>query len=201
MPSSESLVAAEATIVLALPTDELLTLLSANTQLAAGLFRMLIAGAPSAPPSLLHPRVNAGARAAASGGLRAVDKVLVLEEVRVFARATAEELLALAAIAREVPFANGADLFTEGEPSAVHIVLAGSLQLQRGSDHAATAGSGDAIGVVETLGGGLAEARARATAPGAALRIDRDALFEVLSDRIDLMRGLFSAIESLKSEG
>ena len=195
--SGDSLVAADSTILLALPTEELLTLLSANTQLAAGLFRMLIAGAPpAASPSLLHPRARADARPAVAGGLRAVDKVLVLQDVPVFARATADELLALAAIAREVPIVEGADVFTEGEPSAVHIVLTGSLQLQRNSGPAVTAGAGDAIGVVETLGGGLAEARARGTASGAALRIDRDALFEVLSDRIDLMRGLFSAMKS-----
>ncbi|MBZ5559539.1 MAG: MFS transporter [Acidobacteriia bacterium] len=196
-PSGDSLVAADSTIVLALPTEEFLTLLSANTQLAAGLFRMLMARAtPSAAPSLLHPRARAEARAAAPGGLRAVDKVLALEEVPVFARATAEELIALAAIAREVPIVEGADLFAEGEPAAVHIVLSGSLQLQRNGGAAVSAGSGDAIGVVETLGGGLAEAHARGVASGSALRIDRDALFEVLSDRIDLMRGLFAAMKA-----
>jgi AAA family ATP:ADP antiporter len=195
-PSGDALVSADATIVLALPTEEFLALLSANTQLAAGLFRMLIARAPaSASPSVLAARPRAGAGTAAPVGLRAVDKVLVLGDVPVFARASADELLALAAIAREVPIVEGADLCAEGEPAAVHIVLGGSLQLQRGGGPAVTAGPGDAIGVIETLGGGLAEARARGVASGSALRIDRDALFEVLSDRIDLLRGLFAAMK------
>ena len=195
--TGDSLVAADATIVLALSTEEFLTLLSANTQLAAGLFRMLIAHAPSpASPSIMHARALADARTAAPGGLRAVDKVLALQEVPVFARASAEELMALAAIAREVPIAGGADLLTPGEPAAIHIVLGGSVQVETNGDAPVTAGPGDTIGLVETLGRGLAETRARGLAPGSALRIDRDALFDVLSDRIDLMRGLFGAMKN-----
>ncbi|MBI3490817.1 MAG: HEAT repeat domain-containing protein [Acidobacteria bacterium] len=195
-PSGDSLTAADATVVLELATEEFLTLLSANTQLAAGLFRTLIArAAPSASPSILHARARTDVRSVAPGELRAVDKVLVLQDVPIFARATADELLALAAISRDVPIAAGADLFAEGEPAAVHVMLAGSVQLQRNGAPAVFARSGDAIGVIETLGGGLAEARARGVEAGAALRIDRDALFEVLSDRIDLLRGLFSAVK------
>ncbi|MBI3400336.1 MAG: MFS transporter [Acidobacteria bacterium] len=190
--SGDSLVATDTTIVLALPTEEFLTLLSANTQLAAGLFRMLIARAPASP--VVHARAAAGPPIAAPGRLRAVDKVLALEAVPVFARASAEELIALAAIAREVPVTDGADLLTQGEPAAIHIVLDGSVQVQANDGSAVTAGPGDTIGIVETLGGGLAEARARGVAPGSALRIDRDALFDVLSDRIDLLRGLFAAM-------
>jgi CRP-like cAMP-binding protein len=195
--SGDSLVAADATIVLALPTDAFLSLLSANTQLAAGLFRMLIAGAHASPmPHVLHARAAVVPRIATPGALRAVDKVLVLEEVPVFARASAEELLALAAIARDVPIADGSDLLTPGEPAAIHIVLSGSVQVQTNGDSTVTAGPGDTIGLVETLGGGRAESRARGGAAGSALRIDRDALFDVLSDRIDLMRGLFAAMKS-----
>jgi len=57
-----------------------------------------------------------------------------------------------------------------------------------------TAKSGDTFGVVETLAGGVVDLRAQAAERGSALRIDRDALFNLLSDRVDVLRDVFAAI-------
>lgn len=193
--TGDTLTAVDSPVVLTLTTEKFLTLLSANTQLAAGLFRMLSAGAAASTSAwVLHARLRAEMGTRPTSGLRAVDKVLLLQEVPVFARATAAELLALAGIAREVPVVAGADLFTEGEAAAVYIVVKGAVQVQREGGAAGVAAVGDTVGLAETLGGGLAEARARGLEPGTALRIDRDSLFDVLSDRVDLLRGLFSAV-------
>ena len=81
-------------------------------------------------------------------------------------------------------------------PPAVFQVLEGQLQLEthRG---VAVAAPGMTFGLVETLSGGAACARAVVTKPGRALRIEHDDLFAVLTDNVDLMQGVFSEIIAL----
>jgi hypothetical protein len=51
-----------------------------------------------------------------------------------------------------------------------------------------------ALGVAETLAGVGSGAAATVTRPGHALRLDREALFDVLGDDVDLMQELFSNV-------
>ena len=69
----------------------------------------------------------------------------MLQNVPIFARAGSDELLALAAIAKEIPFESDADLFAPGEPAAVHTVISGSLQLRRDGGPSVIAKSGDTM--------------------------------------------------------
>jgi CRP-like cAMP-binding protein len=57
------------------------------------------------------------------------------------------------------------------------------------------AGPGDTLGVYETLSGAETTGwRARVTTSGTALRIDREALFDLLTERIELLQSLFGAL-------
>ena len=192
IPAPMVITALDPTIALAIAHEDFLTLLSNNTHLAEGLFRgeMRRSGTMKAVLPPVVP-VNAQPRGTA---LLPVERALVLQNVPIFARAGSEELLALAGIAREVAIAPGADLFMPGEPAAVHTVISGRLQLQRDGGADGSAGSGDTIGLIETLAGGVIDARAQGAQPGSALRIDRDALFNLLSDRVDLLRDVFEAL-------
>jgi CRP-like cAMP-binding protein len=129
-------------------------------------------------------------------GLQPVEKVLVLEEMPVFSRASSDQLAALASIAREIKLVPGEYLFREGDAPALHIVLEGELTLEPLAEGAPMrALAGDAVGVYEMLGG-LEHTgwRGRASQPGVVLRLEREALFELLADQIDLVQGLFSAL-------
>jgi len=53
------------------------------------------------------------------------------------------------------------------------------------------------VGLAETLSGSAASARAVVTRSGRALRLDRDDLFAVLTDHVDLMQGVFSEVLAL----
>jgi len=55
-----------------------------------------------------------------------------------------------------------------------------------------TAPAGATIGVADTLAGATSGWRATVLRDGRALRIDREDLFAVLADHVDLMQGLFS---------
>src|SRR4029453_11228279 len=143
---------------------------------------------------LIPPRVSVPSPRA-RGDLRPVEKLLALEAVLLFARATAEDLRALASIASERPIRVGADLFKEREPAAIHTVITGQLQISRSGTSVETATSGDTIGIVETLAGQSAEEHVTVES-GSVLCLERTALFDLLSARTDLLCGLFGMVQA-----
>ena len=66
--------------------------------------------------------------------------------------------------------------------------------MQTGDGQPEVATPGDVIGMYETLGGSTFNATVTVTAPGMALRIDHDELFELLGDHTDLLQGIVSAL-------
>jgi hypothetical protein len=58
---------------------------------------------------------------------------------------------------------------------------------------------GATIGVADTLAGTASGWRATVTRDGQVLRLDRDELFSVLADHVDLMQGLFSGVLALRN--
>ena len=128
--------------------------------------------------------------------LKPIEKVLLLQELPIFSRTTADELFALAAIAREFPLVDAERVFNEGDPPTLHIVLSGELSVQSPDDdgQAEIVRAGDALGLHETLAGTPFDWRAKVAEEGMALRIERDKLFDVLADQEDLLQALFSAL-------
>ena len=131
--------------------------------------------------------------------LRAVsghEKVLVLEEMPILSRASAADLAALAGIAHEATLTSGEVLFAESDVPAIFIILAGELSLEpmQGGEPK-SAGAGDTVGVYATLSGADTHGwRGHVTSAGTALRIAREPLFDLLTDHIELVRNLASAI-------
>ena len=135
----------------------------------------------------------------AAGGLTPVQRVLVLGRIPVFARISAEEMLHVAEITQEVALVEGDTLAGEADPPALYAVLSGelSLELPAGSPGDATplsVGPGDAIGLLETLGGVSFARRAHVLRSGVAIHISHDDLFDLLSQRPELLRQLFGAL-------
>ncbi len=194
-PLRHTICAADRAICLSLGGDEFLTMLSDNIVLAQGLFRMLL-DTPKArqwrtvytPPTEVEPATPR------SLPLQPLEKVLLLRQNPLLERATVQQLLALAAIAREVPLTAGSVLFTETDPPAVYHVLTGEVRLEADGADPIVARPGSTIGVPETLAGVSLGRRATVTREGQAVRIDHDELFDVLADHIDLLQGLFSGL-------
>jgi CRP-like cAMP-binding protein len=188
--------AVDRAICLALGADEFYSLLSDNTMIAQGLFRMLLGreGAGAWRGVLAGP--DAATLPAGSSTLTAIEKMVVLQAIPVFARASGDELMGLAGITRQVPLgAVGAKLFGEADAAAIYTVLSGELQLESPQGGATTRVlPGQTVGVFETLVGGMAGLRATVAAPGAVLRLEREDLFDQLADHVDLLQGVFSAL-------
>ena len=132
----------------------------------------------------------------AEDGLQAVEKILLVEEIPVFARASADDIQALALAARETRLIDGATLVAEGDVPAIYLMVSGEVALEPLSGgQPLTAGPGDTFGVYETLSGSETTAwRVHVTRGGLALRVDREVLFDVLADRIELLQAMFSAV-------
>ena len=192
-PLRHTICAIDRAICLTLTRDQFLTMLSDNIVLAQGLFRMLLDTPKARRWRMVYtpPDIEPATR---QSPLLPLEKVLLLRQNPLLARATVNQLLDLAAIAREVPLAAGSVLFSETDQPAVYHVLGGEVRLEAEAAVPIVAGPGSTIAVAETLAGVSLGRRATVTKAGQALRLDHDELFDVLADHIDLLQGLFSGL-------
>jgi AAA family ATP:ADP antiporter len=194
-PAQKTIKAVDTTVSLSLTTDEFLSLLSENVEIAQGIFRLMIErrGGPgwhtvlhgSIPPSL-RDKID-------SGVLQPFDSILLLQTSPLLARATATQLVGLAAIAHPVDLTLGSDPFTGPEASAL-VVLSGAVKVEREGAAPETAADGDVVGIYETLGGVPFQVRAEVTTPGRGLRFIRSEVLDLLADDVGLLRGIFSGL-------
>ncbi|MCA1583210.1 MAG: MFS transporter [Acidobacteria bacterium] len=194
-PMRATIRAVEPAICLSLTTEEFLSLLSENVEIAQGIFRLLIEtkGRPEWR-TVMHGRLAPEIQSRVEGGLDALDRVLLLQSSPLLARATAPQLLRLASIARAIPLEKGADPFGGGSQAALLIVLSGGVKVELPGSESDLAEAGDALGIYETLGGSPLVAKAEVTVQGSALRFARADLFDLLADNIDLLQGIFSGL-------
>ncbi len=186
--------AIEPTVCFRIAADDFMTMVSDNVLVAQSLFALLLANdrprLPFAqPPRLPDDLVAPGPAHAAR----------LLRQDPLLSRASATQLLALTAVAPEVPLKSGAVLFDIGTPPAVYQIVQGEVILEHLGASPAVAPAGATIGVADTLAGTTSGWRATVTKDGRALRLDRDELFAVLADHVDLMQGLFSGVLALRN--
>jgi CRP-like cAMP-binding protein len=216
-PVSATVRASDTVICLSLTTDEFLSLLSENVEIAQGIFRLLIetggasfetAGAAPGErvewQGVLHaPEPTAPGASALlqrlASEMRPVDVVLLLETSPFLARATSSQLVAMAGIAQPVALKQGADPLAGLEPSIL-AVLSGRVRVEREGAASDIANGGDLVGLAETLGGLPSSLRAEVIQEGRGLRFPRSDLFDVLADHIDLLQGIFSGLLRARRE-
>ena len=186
-PMTATIRATEAGACFRIGAGDLLTMVSNNALLARRLFEMLLA--PAALDRAQHPTLSPPVGADAL--LRPVDRALMLREHPLLARATPAQLLALIEVAVEVPITEGAVLVDRDNAPALYQLLDGELRLET-TEGATLVSPGMTVGLAETLAGEGASARAVVTRSGRALRVERDDLFAVMTDHVDLMQGIVS---------
>ncbi len=197
VPQRATMKASGIAICLSLLNDQFLSLLSENTDLAQGIFRQLLEMRGDKAQLVVTGVVRPPQSARFKDGLEPIEKALLLEEMPVFSRATSEQISQLAAITQEVKMSESELLFREGDTPAIYILLEGELSLEPvAGGQPAFARAGDSVGVYETLGGEESTGwKAHVTRGGLALRVEREPLFDLLADHIDLLQGLFSALQ------
>ena len=166
-PPTVTIRAVEPVVCFRIGAGEFMTMVSGNALLAQSLFQMLLARA-------------------------------TWQDAKppLLTRATPPQLRALIEVAAEVPMTEGTVLVEQGDAPAVFQVVDGELRLETAGG-ATVVLPGMTLGVADTLSGSAASARAVVTRSGRALRVDRDDLFAVLTDHMDLMQGVFSEVLAL----
>ncbi len=193
-PLQESATAETESIALVMPAEEFRTLLAANIELAQGLFRMLLEQSGANDRTSSEGRAPTFRYEHRETPLSTVEKVMYLQTVSILSHATAEELYEVAAIARENALPEQGSLFTPGAPASIVLLLSGGIELTSAAGSKKRVGAGASIGVRETLAGASFAETARVVESGRALQIDREPLFDLLADRMDLLQGVFSAV-------
>ena len=194
-PAEQTIKAVETTIALSLTTDEFLSLLSENVEIAQGIFRLMVERRGGVGRhTVMHGTVPSSLeRKLQEGQYQPVDTVLLLQSSPLLERATAAQLLGLAGIARPVTFTPGADPLTGAEPSVL-VVLTGTIRIEAEGNEPQTADAGDVIGIYETLAGVSSPVRVSVITAGQGLRFLRSDILDALADDIGLLRGIFSAL-------
>jgi HEAT repeat protein/CRP-like cAMP-binding protein len=194
-PMRSTIRAVDMAICLSLSTEEFLSLLSENVEMAQGIFRLLIdtRGLPEWR-TVMHGRLLRDVAEKVDTGLQPIDRVRLLQSSPLLSRATAPALLRMAAIARTVKLEPEKNPLEGATEPSILVVLSGVVRVTREGHGSELAEEGDAIGIYETLGGVPMDVALEVTAEGTALRFDRAQLFDLLADHIDLLQGLFSGL-------
>jgi ATP:ADP antiporter, AAA family len=195
LPMRETLRAAGRVVTLALPVEDLRTMLSDNVDLVSGLFATLADQIAAADGGALECVAMADdLEQVCAGGVRPVEKIVILERVPLFAGLSADEVRHVADIAHTVPLDAGAPLFTMSGTPAIWIVLRGEIVLNGAGGKPLVAAGGSVIGALATLSGRSLGHTARVAKDGVALRIDREDLFDLFAERPALLRQLFAGL-------
>ena len=124
-----------------------------------------------------------------------LEKVLLLEGVDIFAGCSVDDLTALAQIAGERNFAHGEYIYSEGDPGETLFVLVeGSVRILKRGTLVLRLGPREAFGSVSLLDGAPRPADAVAEAAVRALAIDRGDFLDLVSDRPELLKGVFNVV-------
>jgi CRP-like cAMP-binding protein len=192
IPAASGARAGDLVVTLAIPVEELRTLLADNTDLVRGLFATLAHASDGQTwPAVIPTGAATEFLQLAAGGLTAVEKVLALQHVPLFTRIEAADMLALAGITRTQSITSGTRLFEASAPPALWVILSGEVQLDQAGGSPIAVEPGSVIGMNALLTGSPMGAAADGTRPGVALRIDREDLFDLVEQRPALLQQLF----------
>ena len=188
-PTTRRTWASEPSVCIRIRAADFMSMVSDDVLLAQGLFRFLLAPGGERHDGLPAHRPPFGVP---PDEMQPFDKAMLLRQHPLLARATPSDLVALLSVAREAEFWEGETVFRQDDIASLGLVLDGVLQLESDGAEPVTVGPGGTLLVAQMLAGSRAGWRAHAVRGGRILRVERDDVFAVLSERIDLLQGLFS---------
>ena len=127
--------------------------------------------------------------------LSIVEKVIFLQNVTVFTEIPSEQLSYLAAIAEELSFSAGDDVYKSDEPSdALYVVLEGKVRLHRDDEEITVAESSEPFGTWALFDDTPRVATATAVDDTKLLCIDREDFLDLLSDHVQITEGVLKTL-------
>jgi CRP-like cAMP-binding protein len=124
-----------------------------------------------------------------------IEKVFLIEGVEMFASNNVDDLLALASIAQERRYAAGETIYhTNDEGNAVYIIIDGEVRIEKDGLEILILGATESFGETSLLDGAPRPAAAIAAHATRVLWIDRHDFLDLVSERPELLKGVFAAV-------
>lgn len=126
-----------------------------------------------------------------------IQMVVCLQSVDLFAYCSAEQVLHIAAIARQRRFERGERIYSANDPAeALYCVVDGAVSLESPDGERRSVGPRGTFGVEEILSDRLRSEDARAESDNMVLAVDAEDFFDLLSNNIEIVKALFRKLLS-----
>lgn len=124
-----------------------------------------------------------------------VKRMFALESVEIFAQSDVDDLAVVAQVAREHRFRAGEQIYDEGDPGdALYVIIDGIVDAYRHGERVLTLKSKEAFGDVSLLDGAPRPTKMIAREETHVLVIDRRDFLDLISDRPEILRGIFRTV-------
>lgn len=124
-----------------------------------------------------------------------IERVLLLQAIDVFADVRTEQLSFLAAIAEEIHYDPEKVIYREGDPpDGLYAVISGAVDMKRAGRRIDTVGANGAFGIWALFDDEPRLTSAEALEESLVLFVSRGAFYELLSDHVDIVEGLFKQL-------
>jgi AAA family ATP:ADP antiporter len=139
-----------------------------------------------------------GLETASKGGevmLSAIEKVIILKTVSIFARTPDEILAEVAALLEEVELKEGETIFEKGDAGdCMYIIVDGRVRVHDGGRTLNYLGEGDVFGEMAVLDPEPRLASVTAVEDTRLFRLDQEPFYELMDDRIEVARGIIRVL-------
>ena len=124
-----------------------------------------------------------------------VKRLFALEGVEIFARSDVDDVAAVAAVAKELTFRKGAQVYSEGDPGdALYVIVEGAMEARRDGEVVLRMKAKESFGETSLFDGAPRINEVVATMDSKALVIDRRDFLDLLADRPELLAGMFRVL-------
>jgi CRP-like cAMP-binding protein len=124
-----------------------------------------------------------------------VERVIILKSVPVFANASEQLLAEVASALEEVEFDAGEPIFAKGDlGNSMYIIILGRVRVHDGDRTIVHLGERDVFGELAALDPEPRSASITAAEATQLFRLDREPLYEVMADHVEIASGIFHVL-------
>ena len=124
-----------------------------------------------------------------------IEKVIMLKSVSIFSRVPEEMLIEVAGVAEERECAAGEVVFRQGDlGTSLYIIVRGQVKVHQGSRQLAVLGERQVFGELSALDPEPRSATITALEETLLFEIDRDALYELLAEFVEVAQGIIQVL-------
>jgi CRP-like cAMP-binding protein len=124
-----------------------------------------------------------------------IERVLLLQNIELFADVTTEQLSYIAAIGKEIEVDSGKVLYRENDVAdGLYLVISGAVVAKRGTEEIERIGPNGSLGIWSFFDDQPRLTSAIAVEPSRLLFVSRDDFYEVLADHVEIIQNILKQL-------